>query len=195
MKYASARPMIANGDLLCFQGKWWLSHRIVNWQRIARWLGLSRHYTEAEQFSHTGVAVWMQGEWDAEPRLWAVEATGGGVRAEPVSALVRNYRAVGGRVCWKPLDAGAGLDGVRIAAEAVELCGRPYLSFIWQWLQYAAAWAGLKHDFDPDAYMCSETTATALQNAGLQDIHPASMMPANVISLPIWSPELIELEF
>ena len=178
MKYAAARDLIQDGDVLAFRGTRLFSRLIKLWTR--------------SRVSHVGVACWMHG------RLTVIEALEpGGVRVYPLSRYVSRGHDVDWYQVNQPttdvLSHGA-LDRQKIVSFALSKWGLRYASpwqFFrsWGWLsRKIAERRGLPADTNPERFFCSELALDALRAGGYQgvgyDKPSAETSPADVIELP-----------
>jgi hypothetical protein len=178
MKYAEARSLIRDGDVLAFRGTRLFSKIIKLWTR--------------SRVSHVGVACWMHG------RLTVVEALEGvGVRVFPLSRYIEQRC----RVDWYELLQAerdtirhGPLDRSSVVAFSLSKWGLRYASpwqFLrsWGWLsRWAAVHHGVPDDTNPDRFFCSELVLDALRSGGYRgegyDKPAAKTTPADVIELP-----------
>jgi len=152
-RYKEYRGQIADGDVLCFSGKHWLSGFIR---------ALSRG-----RYSHGGLAFW----WD--DRLMVLQAEAGpGVQALPASRAIANYA---GTVDWYPLVGEHRSDAfvTKITEVAMSRLGDPYSKrdLIRIGLHYAFGTGLPKETRSKHSFVCSQYVAHCYSAAGF-DLAP-----------------------
>lgn len=153
-RYKEYRGQIADGDVLCFSGRHWLS----NW---------IRRLTHG-RYSHGGLAFW----WD--DRLMVLQAEAGpGVQSLPASRAIAKYS---GTVDWYPLAPEHRTDVfVKTLTEvAMSRLGDPYslLDLVRIGLHYAIGTRLPKETRTQHTFVCSQYVAHCYREAGL-DLAPS----------------------
>jgi len=173
MLYGDARPLIGNGDLLFFRGRWLHSRFIQRWTKSV--------------YSHVGIALWVHA--DGRERLCVIEALEGhGVRVFPL----REYLERGEAIDWFAI-VDATIDRDKVAGWALDKWGLQYASARQLFRSFVTlpicTWLGLPTRIDRNRWFCSYYAAQALRSGGwrpaLDDhVAPELAAPGDVALFP-----------
>jgi len=182
MRYEDVRLQIQTGDILSCQGTAIYSNIIRKWGGLKNWFW--RGDWKEDQFTHTGIAIWIQ--LNGDDRLCILEAhIFKGIRLNPLSEVLKEYWKPGGRVYWQAVH---GIDGTVVAQEALKNWTKAYPSLfqfliagssVARWIRKRVFRKGA--DTNGDKYHCSELASRSLIHAGFKwNMPPAATTPQMV---------------